>query len=39
MQVILVLTHSDWWDKANTLYKEYVVYILFKITFAYFASQ
>ena len=27
MGVILVLTHSHWWDKANTPYMEYVVYI------------
>ena len=25
MEVILVLTHSHWWDKANTPYMEYVV--------------
>ena len=30
MEVILVLTHSHWRDKANTLYVEYVVYIWFK---------
>ena len=36
MWVILVLTQSHWWDKANTWYMKYVVYICFKISFAYF---
>ena len=34
MEVILVLTHSHWWDKANTTYMEYVVYICFRMSFA-----
>ena len=37
MEVILVFTHSRWWDKANILYMEYVVYICFRMSFAYFA--
>ena len=37
MEVILVLMHSQWWDKVKTPYMEYVVYICFKISFAYFA--
>ena len=36
VEIILVLTQ---WDKANTLYIENVVYICFKISFAYFACQ
>ena len=39
MQVILVLTHSHWVGKDNNPYMEYVVYICFKISFAYFACQ
>ena len=39
IEVILVLTHSHWWGKADTPYMEYVVYIFFKISFAYFACH
>ena len=39
MEVILVLTHSRWWDKVNIPYMEYVVYICFRMSFAYFACQ
>ena len=39
MEVILVLTHLRWWDKANIPYMEYVVYICFRMSFAYFACQ
>ena len=39
MERILVLMHSQWWDKVNTQYMEYVVYFCFKIFFAYFAFQ
>ena len=39
MEVILVLTHSRWWDKAYIPYMEYVVYICFRMSFAYFACQ
>ena len=39
MEVTLILTHSDWWDKDNTPYMEYVVNICFKISFVYSACQ
>ena len=39
IEVNLVITHSHWLDKANTPYMEYVVYICFKIFFAWFACQ
>ena len=39
MEVSLVLTHIHWWDKANTPYMAYVVYICFKFSFAYCACQ
>ena len=34
-----MLTHSHWWDKADTPFMEYVVYICFKISFSYSACQ
>ena len=42
MEEILVRTYSDWWDKADTPYMEYVVYSSFKYIFLFlffFASQ
>ena len=34
-----MLTHSDFRDKANIRYIEYVVYLSFKPSFNYFASH
>ena len=39
IEEILMLTHSDFRDKANIRYIEYVVYLSFKPSFNYFASH